>query len=127
MLSTIPFQVTRMAACVPAGVPLEWQGQTYSSGPLVLELDHDESSHGQLDYSAARAQAEFRVKLSFPEFSQTLRDLGADASLAEPIRATLRSEGPILADHSFALRGVCRLVSHPLFGGGTAASVLPGN
>ena len=126
MLPALPFQVTRMAACVPAGVPLEWQGQTYPSGPLVLELDHDHRSHGQLDYGALRAEAEFRVKLSFPEFAQTLCELGVDGSLAEPIRATLRSEGPILPDHSFALSGVCRLAAHSLFGGNTAASILPG-
>lgn len=126
MLSAIPFQVTRMAAHVPTGVPLEWQGQTYPSGPLVLELDLDYHSHCRLDYGAWRAAAEFHVKLSFPEFAQTLRELGVDGSLAEPILATLCSEGAILPDHSFALSGVCRLAAHSLFGGDTAASILPG-
>jgi len=126
MLQTIPFQVTRLAATVPGGVPLEFQGQTYDSGPLQLTLQPNQLSHGQLDYQSRQARAEFHVQLSFPAFASTLRALGVDESLAQPVEADLHSAGPIQPDHGFALQGECRLHPHALFDSSAAAQILPG-
>lgn len=126
--NTIKFRVTRLDAQVPEGVPLEWQGRQLESGPLTIELDEDsdgEGNRGILDYSEGRAQVDFRVRLSFPDLA--LSEIGVDPELAQPIRATLRSEGEILADHGFALSGRCDLRPHALFApDSVAASVLPG-
>lgn len=124
----LQFRVTRLSASIPEGVPVEWQGQGMSSGPLTIELDAEVASQGVLDYSARRASAEFHVLLKFPEFAETLRGLGVDDAWTRPVRAVLRSEGDILEDHGFALSGRCQILPHVLFAPGTAgASVLPGH
>ncbi|HYM12881.1 MAG TPA: hypothetical protein VEU62_19235 [Bryobacterales bacterium] len=126
----IPFRITRLAAAAPEGVVVEWQGRELHSGPLVIDLDESPApgaNEGVLDYSQRRAEAEFHVLLRFPDFARMLRDLGADAALAEPVRAVLRSEGEILGDHGFALSGRCELRPHALFAPGeTSAAVLAG-
>lgn len=124
--NTVKFRVTRLDAEVPEGVPLEWQGRQLESGPLTIELDEDpDGNRGILNYSEGRAQVDFRVRLSFPDLA--LSEIGVDPELAQPIRATLHSEGEILADHSFVLSGRCDLRPHALFApDSVAASVLPG-
>ena len=80
-----------------------------------------------LDYASRRARAQFHVRLSFPQFAETLGDLGVDPALTRPVRAVLRSEGDILEDHSFVLSGVCDLEPHGLLPRETTtAAVLPG-
>ncbi|MBI3697172.1 MAG: hypothetical protein HY238_20345 [Acidobacteria bacterium] len=123
----VAFRVTALEAGVPEGVPIEWQGRELASGPLTIELDEDsQASRGALDYSRRRAQAEFHVRLKFPEFAAMLADLGIDPALGEPVRAVLRSEGEILDDHGFALSGRCELRPHELLDHASAA-VLPGH
>ena len=70
-----------------------------------------------LDYANRRARAEFHVRLSFPQFAETLEDLGVDPALSQPVQAVLRSEGDILDDHGFALSGTCDLEPHGLLPG----------
>jgi hypothetical protein len=124
----IDFQVTRLAATVPEGVPVQWQGRELNSGPLLIELDESGASRGVLDYLRRRAQAEFRVRLRFPDLTSALEELGADTSLTAPVRGTVRSEGAILEDHGFALSGCCELSPHELVRPAeAAASVLPGH
>lgn len=127
----VAFRITRLEAAVAEGVPLEWQGREFASGPLTIELDESGApggSQGALDYSRRRAEAAFHVRLKFPEFAAVLTDLGADSALSEPVRAVLRSEGEILEDHSFVLSGQCELRPHGLFASGEAgAAVLPGH
>ncbi len=125
---SVTFQVTNMAASVPEGVPILWEGQEISSGPLLLELDPDAPpSYGTLDYASRRARVEFRVQMRFPEFAGTMLALGLPPELAAPARAVIRSEGDILEDHSFALSGRSEIRPHDLFSPDeTAASVLPG-
>lgn len=124
----VPFQVTQLTASVPQGVPIEWQGRTFSSGPLTVTLDDSCRSLGVLDYEDRHAEAEFRIKMEFPEFADLLESLGVDRSLASPVYAVLRSQGDILDDHGFALSGSCDLSAHPLFPREcTSAGVLPGH
>jgi hypothetical protein len=92
----------------------------------VLELDDQRESRGRLDYGSCKAKAEFHVKLSFPEFAETLRGFGVDGGMTEPLKAELHSEGAIGEDHSFGLSGDCRVQEHPLFDSSLSASVLPG-
>jgi hypothetical protein len=123
----IRFQVTELAARVADGVPVEWQGRQFSSGRLEISLDPAAASRGALDYDQRRATAEFHVTLSFPEFAETLRDLGADPALTRPVKAVLRSAGEILDDHSFALSGDASIEPHAMFPvDQTRAGVLPG-
>ena len=110
----IAFQVTDLVAQVPEGVPLHWQGAELESGPLHLELA-DDASRGVFDYDTGRAQVEFHVLLSFPELADELRGLGVDEDLLRPVRAVLRSEGPIRDDHRLALSGRAVLAPHDLF------------
>jgi hypothetical protein len=124
----VPFQVTQLTASVPQGVPIEWQGRNFSSGPLNVTLDEGGCSQGVLNYETRKAEAEFRVKLDFPEFADLLEGLGFDRFLASPVYAVLRSQGDILDDHGFALSGSCDLNAHPLFARDSlSASVLPGH
>lgn len=126
----VTFQITKLAAAVPEGVPIEWQGRELGSGPLTIELDENgqgRGNQGVLDYSRRRAQAEFHVRLKFPELASSLEDLGVDTALTQAVRAVLRSEGEILEDHSFFLSGRCELQPHALLSPeNTMASVLPG-
>src|SRR5215469_3337223 len=124
---SVRFEVSRLDATVPEGVPVRWQGTEFNSGPLEIELDRDgdgRCGQGLLDYSRRRARAEFRIRLAFPELAATLESLGADSSLTEPVRAVLSSEGEILEDHTFVLSGRCELASHEVLSSPeTAASV----
>ena len=125
----LSFQVSKLSAHVPEGVPLQWQGKTFNSGPLIIELDQSatDGSRGTLDYLRRRATAEFHVLLKFPEFANLLESLSVDAKFTEPIRAVLRSEGDILEDHSFQFTGPTTVSAHPLFDEDEAiASVMPG-
>ena len=125
-MDKLDFAVTRLEAVAPAGIPITWQGRTFNSGPLHMDLD-DTASFGSLDYSAGRAAAEFHVRLRFPEFSELLLGLGADPALAQPVRATLNSAGAIHPDHSFSLSGEASVSGHALLPDGeTGARVLPG-
>lgn len=125
---SVPFQVTHLAASVPQGVPIAWQGRNFSSGPLTVSLDEGDRSQGVLDYENRQAHAEFRIKMEFPEFADLLEGLGVDRSLASPVYAVLRSQGDILDDHGFALSGSCDLSAHALFPSEcTSAGVLPGH
>ena len=127
----VKFRITGLAAAVPEGVPVVWQGRELASGPLTIELDDEaagKGNHGVLDYARGRAQAEFHVRLQFPELAGLLEDLGVDSELTRPVRAVLRSEGEILDDHGFALSGGCELLPHELFRSErAAAAVLPGH
>ena len=122
------FTVTRLSATVPEGVPINWRGRQFASGPLTIELAADgPASEGVLDYASRRARAEFNVRLSFPQFAETLADLGVDPALSKPVDACLRSDGDLLDDHGFALAGTCHLDPHPLLPAETtSATVLPG-
>ncbi len=92
-----------------------------------MALDPDgEPSHGLLDYPKRLACAEFRVLMHFPELARTLEELGADAEFSKPLRAVIRSQGPILDDHSFALSGAATVAEHALFDDHARGSVLPG-
>jgi len=124
----VQVRVTELAASVREGVPIEWQGRTFSSGSLTIELDNAEASVGVLDYSSRRACVDFHVRLGFPEFAALLEGMGVDSALTQPVRALLHSEGEILDDHGFALSGACAVRPHGLFTGQkTAAAVLPGH
>jgi hypothetical protein len=127
----VRFHVSNLTASVPEGLTIHWRGREFASGPLTVELDQEGyhgSSHGVLDYSRRRAQAEFHVQLMFPQFAEELGGLGVDVELTRPVRAVLRSEGAILDDHSFNLSGACDIHPHALLPRGkTAATVLPGH
>ncbi len=127
----LKLRITNLAASVPEGVTIEWQGKEYDSGPLTIRLDEsgpDSAHQGVLDYSRRHAQAEFHVRLEFPEFTSVLEAVGLDPELTRPVRAVLHSEGEILEDHSFALSGHCDLGPHALLPSEeTKASVLPGH
>jgi hypothetical protein len=127
---SIGFRIVALAASVPEGIPMEWQGRELASGPLTIELDESsqgEGNRGLLDYAQWRAQADFRVRITFPELTSALEDLGLDPALTQPVHAVLHSEGEILKDHSFALSGRCELRPHELFlPDETQAAVLPG-
>ncbi|MBM3737406.1 MAG: hypothetical protein FJW39_16625 [Acidobacteria bacterium] len=125
-METLQFRVSKLSAQC-AGVPMTWQGRSFDSGPLMFDLDESSPSGGVLDYALSRARAEFHVKIRFPEFAAMLSELGADGSLTRPVQAVVRSEGPIAADHSFALSGAAAMEDHAMFPArSTAASVLPG-
>lgn len=128
MNDSIQFQVTRVVATVPEGLTIEWQGRTINSGPLVMELDESAPpSRGVLDYDNRRAEAEFHLRLRFPEFAGMLESIGAPAEMTRPVSAVLRSSGRILDDHGFYLSGRTEIAPHGLFPPEeTAASVLPG-
>lgn len=126
----VRFRVARLSATAPEGVPVDWQGETFSSGPLFIELDDAPGageSRGVLDYAGSRARACFHVRVRFPELAEMLESIGVDPDLTRPVRAVLYSEGDILPDHGFALSGACDLRPHGLFPPeGSGAGVLPG-
>lgn len=127
----VAFQITRLAASVAEGVPVEWQGKKFNSGPLTIELDEtapERGNEGVLDYSCRRARAKFHVRLKFPEFASMLESLGVDSELTRPVCAVLYSEGEIREDHSFVLSGRCKLSPHQMLSSEeTVASILPGH
>ena len=131
MKDQVAFRIVDLAATVPEGVPIEWEGREFSSGPLMIELDDTPApggNEGVLDYNRRRARAEFHVRLRFPEWAAVLEVLGVDPALTQPARAVLRSEGEILEDHSFFLSGPCELRPHELLPADqTRAAVLPGH
>ena len=126
-MNQVLFRVANLDAAVPGGIPVEWRGREFSSGPLMMALDSEAGpSLGSLDYSERRARVEFRVTMAFPELARTLEDLGAAAEFSEPLRAVIRSEGAILDDHSFALSGSAAVAEHALFDDHARGGVLPG-
>ncbi|HYZ87571.1 MAG TPA: hypothetical protein VE621_24360 [Bryobacteraceae bacterium] len=127
MKNQVAFRVVDLAAAVGDGIPIEWQGREFASGPLIMALDPDnEPSSGLLDYPERRACAEFRVLMHFPELARTLEELGADAEFSKPLRVVIRSQGPILDDHSFSLSGTATVAEHALFDNHARGCVLPG-
>ena len=75
----IGFRVIALEASVPEGIPMEWQGRVLACGPLTVELDESsqgEGNEGLLDYARRRAQADFRVRITFPELTSALEILG---------------------------------------------------
>lgn len=117
------FRVTALHASVPEGIPIEWMGNRWPSGPLMIELDEGpgvEESRGELDYVRRYAQAEFHVRVEMPELADLLQTLGVDPALTKPVYAVVRSQGKILHDHSFSLVGACRMEPHRLFDGAQA-------
>lgn len=111
----LQFRVTDLVATVPEGVVVEWRGKTFSSGPLLIDLDETVEGRGVLDYAQSRARAEFPVVIRFPEFADMLTSVGVDPSLSEPVHAVVTSEGDILEDHSFRFGGESELQPHELF------------
>ncbi|HEV8130045.1 MAG TPA: hypothetical protein VGQ81_02245 [Acidobacteriota bacterium] len=88
----VAFQITRLVASVAEGVPVEWQGKKFNSGPLTIELDETApglANQGVLDYSRRHARAEFHLRLKFPEFAGMLESLGVDPELTRPVCAVL--------------------------------------
>jgi hypothetical protein len=127
MQDQISFRVTSLAAVAADGVPVSWQGREFASGPLLIDLDPEaEPSCGLLDYPSRRARAEFHVQMRFPELAQTLEELGAAPEFTKPLRAVIRSEGPIREDHSFVLSGAASVADHTLVDDRVRAGVLPG-
>ena len=127
MKNQIAFRVADLAAAVSDGIPIEWQGREFASGRLIMALDPDsEPSYGLLDYPERRACVEFRVLMHFPELARTLEELGADAEFSKPLRVLIRSQGPILDDHSFAFSGMATVAEHALFDNHASGGVLPG-
>ena len=124
----VNFAITDLRARVDEALKVKWRDKEFDAGPLEIELDSSagDRNQGTLDYDNRRAQADFHVLLSFPEFAETLKGLGADAELTRPVRLVIHSEGEILDDHSFRLSGPCDLEPHELLNAETTASVLPG-
>jgi len=129
MENRLSFCVTGLSARVDEGVPIQWQGKQFDSGPLTIELDESVSgaSCGVLDYSQQHATAEFHVVFRFPEFANLLESMSVAKEFTEPVRAILRSEGSILDDHSFQFSGPAEVHSHALLENKDAkAAILPG-
>jgi hypothetical protein len=109
------FDVTGLDVTVPEGFRLHWQGREIDSGPVTVTLG-ERGSGGVIDYATGRVNVEFRVKISFPELSEALTDMGAEADLAAPVDAVIRSEGMVFDDrHSLRLAGRGELGEHRLF------------
>ena len=129
MQDLVKFTITDLQARVAEEFRVLWAGREYNPGPVHIELDRAAGTRnaGRLDYGSRRASADFHLLLSFPEFARTLNELEADPELARPLALVVRSEGRILADHSFLLDGRCDLAGHALLPPGeTRASILPG-
>jgi|SRR5215469_9091492 len=116
MSDRVKFVVANLRARVVGRVSIEWQGNCLDPGPLYIELNDSGGtpSGGVLDYAAFRAEAVFHVLLTFPEFADTLEEIGVDPELTEPVRAVIHSKGRIREDHSFFLSGPCELEPHAL-------------
>ena len=129
MKDLVKFCSTNLRARVAEDLSIEWQGKQFDPGSLYIELDESVStpSEGALDYGSLRAEAEFHVLLTFPEFADALGQIGVDPELSEPVHAVLHSQGEIREDHSFVLSGPCDLEPHALLKAEeTRAYVLPG-
>jgi hypothetical protein len=115
---------------VPRGLPIMWRGYKISSGPLDFGLDDSNgTSCGVMDYELGAVLSEFHVLVRFRRFALQLKALGIDAELMPPIHAVLKTEGRILADHSFngGLRGNFKVESHKMFSGrDLRIEILPG-
>jgi hypothetical protein len=107
-----------------------WRGYKISSGPLDFGLDDSNGiSCGVMDYELGAVLSEFHVLVRFRRFALQLKALGIDAELMPPVHAVLKTEGKILADHSFngGLRGSCKVESHKMFSGrDLRIEILPG-
>ena len=116
MNDRVKFTIANLRARVSEQLNIEWLGQCVDPGPLYIELDDSRStrSEGTLDYSTSQAEAAFHVALTFPEFANTLEELGCDPELTEPVHAVIHSTGRIREDHSFVLSGPCNLEPHAL-------------
>jgi hypothetical protein len=128
-MPSLDFTVREVDVTIPEGIPVEICGQRLHSGPLRIALDEEApagSSRGSLDYTANVARAHFLIQLDLPALRSALEDVGFGVDLA-PVRGEIRCVGAILPDHSFSLRGTCRLASHDLFrAGALEAQVLTG-
>ena len=110
----LPFNVTGLDVRVEEGFKLTWQGREIDSGPVTVSLGAP-GSCGLIDYEAGKVDVEFRVKIAFPELSEILADLGADAAITAPVDAIIRSQGVVFEDHSFRLSGKAEISEHRLF------------
>jgi hypothetical protein len=109
------FGVTGLDVTVPEGFHLKWQDREIDSGPVTVTLG-EAGSGGVIDYESGRVNVEFRVKISFPELSEALSDMGAEADLTAPVDAIIRSEGVVFDDrHSLRLAGKGQIGEHRLF------------
>lgn len=114
-LSRLDFDVTAFDVRVAEGVKMKWDGREIESGPLVVSLGEPGSS-GFIDYTANIVRVEFRMKILFEEFAETLEDMGVDPDLAAPIKGVVRSEGTVFDnEHSLRLCGRAELAPHRLF------------
>src|SRR5215472_11202898 len=123
MNDRVKFAIANFRARVAERVSIEWQGNRVDPGIFYIELDDagGTPSEGTLDYATFRAEAAFHVLLTFPEFADTLEELGADPELTEPVHAVIHSKGRIREDHGFVLSGPCDLEPHPLLQAETRA------
>ena len=109
------FDVTGLDVTVPEGFRLTWQGREIDSGPVTVTL-REPGSGGVIDYDTGRVNVEFRVKIAFPELSEALTDMGAEADLTASVDAIIRSEGVVFDDrHSLRLAGKGEFGEHRLF------------
>src|ERR671930_431242 len=84
-------------------LPGAWQGREIDSGPVTVTL-REPGSGGVIDYDTGRVNVEFRVKIAFPELSEALTDMGAEADLTASVDAIIRSEGVVFDDRHRARR-----------------------
>jgi hypothetical protein len=109
------FDVTGLDATVPEGFNLKWQGREINSGPVIVTLG-EPGSGGIIDYETGRVNVEFHAKISFPELSEALSDMGAEPDVTAPVDAIVRSEGIVVDErHSLRLAGKGQLGEHRLF------------
>jgi hypothetical protein len=128
MVSSLAVTVREVEVAIPEGLPVEVGGRCFDSGPARVTLDDAApagASGGTLDYDAGVARMRFLVRLDFPALREALESAGVEEPLA-PVRGEIASTGAILEDHSFALRGACRLASPDLDGEALRAEVLTG-
>jgi hypothetical protein len=126
----ISIEIVDLRATVPEGLPIEWEGMDFSSGPLIVDLDDAPEAPpavGTLDYSQGLAEVDFPVQVRFPDFAGILESMGVPTDFTEPIRCVIKSRGNILPDHSFMLGGSAEFQRHALFyGDDLSAQVLQG-
>lgn len=129
MQVTVPIDITKMDAMIPEGIHLQLNGRTVNSGPLQVHLDDQARSEGdnrgELDYETNMARARFNVMIDTTGLARLLARATCGETI-QPIRAVLHGEGVITEDHNFGLAGPMEIQTHPLFGAGVSAAVLPG-